>query len=119
MPYSRRVTVSIPAYDIPCSIFRLINTLTLDEDLEILQRGCFGYFQLGGECVNGPVGLLSGLIQRPMVLVYHFFSVAIYSIHLNFKQGSWADVPYNIWKSFTVLYTACVVILPYLLREAR
>ncbi|KAI9282469.1 squalene epoxidase-domain-containing protein [Umbelopsis sp. AD052] len=90
-----------------------------NEDLEILQRGCFGYFQLGGECVNGPVGLLSGLIQRPIVLVYHFFSVAFYSIHLNFKQGSWADVPYNIWKSFTVLYTACVVILPYLLREAR
>ncbi|KAH8548271.1 squalene epoxidase-domain-containing protein [Umbelopsis sp. PMI_123] len=90
-----------------------------NEELEILQHGCFGYFQLGGECVNGPVGLLSGLIQRPMVLVYHFFSVAFYSIYLNFKKGSWADVPRNIWKSVTVLYTACVVILPYLLREAR
>ncbi|GAB5592691.1 Squalene epoxidase [Umbelopsis nana] len=90
-----------------------------DEDLEILQRGCFGYFQLGGECVDGPVGLLSGLIQRPMVLVYHFFSVAFYSIYLNFKRGTWTDVPRNIWKTFTVLYTACVVILPYLLREVR
>lgn len=69
--------------------------------------------------MDGPVGLLSGLIQRPIVLVYHFFSVAFYSIYLNFKRGNWADVPRNIFKTFTVLYTACVVILPYLIREAR
>lgn len=33
---------------------------TSDEDLEVLREGCFKYFELGGECVGGPVSLLSG-----------------------------------------------------------
>lgn len=31
----------------------------LSEYLRCLRRACFSYFQLGGECVSGPVGLLS------------------------------------------------------------
>jgi squalene monooxygenase len=31
-----------------------------DELLRALQEGCFRYFQLGGRCVDDPVGLLSG-----------------------------------------------------------
>jgi len=31
-----------------------------DEKLWALQEGCFRYFQLGGRCVDDPVGLLSG-----------------------------------------------------------
>ena len=34
-------------------------TLTLSADLAILREGCFRYFELGGECVSGPVSLLS------------------------------------------------------------
>jgi squalene monooxygenase len=30
-----------------------------EPDLEILREGCFRYFELGGECIAGPVGLLS------------------------------------------------------------
>ena len=38
----------------------------LDTDnLEILREGCFKYFELGGECAEGPVSLLS--IVRPNV----------------------------------------------------
>ncbi|ORY99952.1 squalene epoxidase-domain-containing protein [Syncephalastrum racemosum] len=90
-----------------------------DADLAVLQRGCFEYFKLGGECVNGPVGLLSGLIQRPMVLVYHFFAVAFYSIWVEFKTGGWSQVPRNILRFFTVIYAACVTILPYLWSETQ
>ena len=35
--------------------------------------GCFGYFELGGECIGGPVSLLSGLRPSPALLFYHFF----------------------------------------------
>ncbi|KAI9007009.1 squalene epoxidase-domain-containing protein [Phycomyces nitens] len=90
-----------------------------NEDLAVLQRGCFRYFQLGGECINGPVGLLSGLVQRPSVLVYHFFSVAFYSIYCEFQRGGWANAHYSFIRMFTVLYTACVTILPYLFSEAK
>ncbi|KAL0084157.1 squalene epoxidase-domain-containing protein [Phycomyces blakesleeanus] len=90
-----------------------------DADLAVLQRGCFRYFQLGGECVNGPVGLLSGLIQRPSVLVYHFFVVAFYSIYCEFQRAGWANAHYSFIRIFTVLYTACVTILPYLFSETK
>ncbi|KAI8976764.1 squalene epoxidase-domain-containing protein [Pilobolus umbonatus] len=88
-------------------------------DLQVLQRGCFSYFQLGGECVNGPVGLLSGLIQRPMTLVYHFFAVAIYAIYLEMKRNGWSKFHMNVIMLFSVLYTACVTILPYLWSETK
>ncbi|KAI9471973.1 MAG: squalene epoxidase-domain-containing protein [Benjaminiella poitrasii] len=88
-------------------------------DLEILQRGCFAYFQLGGECVNGPVGLLSGLIQRPMILIYHFFSVAFYAIYIEMKRNGWQQFHKTLLMFFTVIFTACVTILPYLWSEMK
>jgi squalene monooxygenase len=35
----------------------------LGEELQVLQTGCFKYFECGGECVNGPVTLLSGFVS--------------------------------------------------------
>lgn len=32
----------------------------IDEYLTVLQNGCFKYFECGGDCVRGPVSLLSG-----------------------------------------------------------
>ena len=51
-----------------------------DPYLRVLQKGCFRYFQLGGQCIDGPVGLLAGITRQPFVLLYHFFSVALLSI---------------------------------------
>ena len=34
--------------------------LRIDECLAVLQNGCFKYFECGGECIRGPVSLLSG-----------------------------------------------------------
>jgi len=36
--------------------------ISQDEELQVLQTGCFKYFECGGECVNGPVSLLSGFV---------------------------------------------------------
>jgi squalene monooxygenase len=33
--------------------------LTVDDKLDVLRTGCFKYFERGGECVAGPVNLLS------------------------------------------------------------
>lgn len=34
----------------------------LGEELAILRRGCFKYFERGGDCITGPVSLLSGSV---------------------------------------------------------
>ncbi|KAF9954996.1 Squalene epoxidase [Mortierella alpina] len=39
-----------------------------DGNLLTLRNGCFSYFQMGGECIRGPVGLLSGLNRNTAAL---------------------------------------------------
>jgi squalene monooxygenase len=88
--------------------------------LRALQNGCFRYFQRGGKCVSEPCGLLSGLIKKPAVLVYHFFAVAFYAIWCRMSTGPLWRVPYVLGvESVVIVWTACVVIGPYLLAEVR
>ncbi|KAF9963635.1 Squalene epoxidase [Modicella reniformis] len=90
-----------------------------DEDLIVLRDGCFSYFKMGGECVAGPVGLLSGITRRRTVLVYHFYAVALHSIWLMFHRVTWADVPATFFRAFSVMWTACVVLLPVMWSECK
>ena len=90
-----------------------------DERLQILQEGCFRYFQLGGECVDGPVGFLSGVSKRPIMLFIHFFAVALYAIFLQFKKSKVLEYPSTAIKSIGVLGKACQVLFPVLGSELR
>lgn len=115
-----------------------------DAQLCALQRGCFAYFQRGGDCVDGPVGLLAGIIRQPLVLVYHFFSVAVLAMYLYVfepesvgavqvngghagngkvkgkgKNRDWLGVPVRLVTSWGVLWKACVVIVPYIWSELK
>ena len=47
---------------------------------EEMRQACFDYLRLGGIYAQGPISLLSGLNQRPSVLVIHFFMVALYGV---------------------------------------
>jgi squalene monooxygenase len=42
----------------PSSVFPL--TIASDDSLDALREGCFKYFELGGDCVEGPVSMLAG-----------------------------------------------------------
>ncbi|KAJ9195933.1 hypothetical protein DTO271D3_2215 [Paecilomyces variotii] len=88
-----------------------------DDNLKVLQRGCFRYFELG--IVEGPVGLLSGLVKQPLVLFWHFFVVAFLSIWVMISEAPLYMLPLNLLRSFAVFWTACVVIFPYILVEMK
>ncbi|KAL1967705.1 hypothetical protein VTN77DRAFT_2962 [Rasamsonia byssochlamydoides] len=88
-----------------------------DPKLRALQRGCFRYFQLG--MINGPVSLLAGLCKQPMVLFWHFFSVAFVSIWVMFTEAPLYRLPLTIFQAVAVLWTACVVIFPYIFAEMK
>lgn len=96
---------------------RLFNLPLTDPQLKKLQHGCFRYFQLGGACIDGPIGLLAGIIRRPFVLFYHFFSVALLAIWILLGQSTWFGMPGAILESVTVFSKACHVLLPVVWSE--
>ncbi|KAH7100953.1 SE-domain-containing protein [Auriculariales sp. MPI-PUGE-AT-0066] len=101
------------------------------EDLAVLRTGCFKYFELGGQCVEGPVSLLAGTNPSFATLFTHFFAVAFYSIWILFTHPV-VDVegakprrptplvyPFLFLRSISVFYTACLVFLPIMWAEMR
>ncbi|KZF22908.1 SE-domain-containing protein [Xylona heveae TC161] len=90
-----------------------------DPQLKVLQLGCFRYFCRGGPYVDEPVGLLAGIIHHPLILFYHFFAVAFYSIWILLSNSKASHLPIAILQSFAVFYKACVVIFPFIFAELR
>ncbi|KAJ7985598.1 hypothetical protein DPEC_G00353730 [Dallia pectoralis] len=90
-----------------------------DNSLHQLRKACFHYFKLGGECINGPIGLLSVLTPHPMTLIGHFFAVALYAIYFSFKSESWLTKPRALFTSGAVLYRACSVMFPLIYSEFK
>ncbi|XP_006830764.1 PREDICTED: squalene monooxygenase [Chrysochloris asiatica] len=90
-----------------------------DDSLHQLRRACFLYFKLGGECVAGPVGLLSVLSPNPFVLIGHFFAVTVYAVYFCFKSEPWISKPRAFFSSGAVLYKACSVIFPLIYSEMK
>ncbi|KAI0425352.1 squalene epoxidase [Xylaria sp. FL1042] len=86
-----------------------------DKNLAKLQRGCFAYFEMGWSA--DPMGFLGGLIQRPFLLGYHFFTVAFVAIWLDWKDTGLWKVPLLLWNAFSILWTAASVFLPIMLQE--
>lgn len=104
----------------------VINTLSIalyslfaadSSSLSILQKGCFHYFRMGGDCIAGPIGLLSGMTPKPSVLFYHFFKVAFFSCWMNFQEKGILGFPIALFQNTSALISACFVLLPPLLKE--
>eukprot|EP00123_Amoebidium_parasiticum_P009049 comp19192_c0_seq2/m.21911 comp19192_c0_seq2/g.21911 ORF comp19192_c0_seq2/g.21911 comp19192_c0_seq2/m.21911 type:complete len:267 (-) comp19192_c0_seq2:717-1517(-) len=90
-----------------------------DERLAVLREGCFKYFELGGECVDGPVSLLSALQPKPLKLISHFFSVALYGMYGQITSNGMLAMPVKAVQSVFVLKSACNVIFPLIWQEAK
>ncbi|KAI4130651.1 MAG: hypothetical protein LQ338_001628 [Usnochroma carphineum] len=90
-----------------------------DPQLRALQLGCFRYFQRGGSCVDGPVGLLAGIIRRPFVLFYHFFAVALLAMWIVVCESPVWRLPVAALSTVGLFWKACVVIFPYIWSEVR
>ncbi|KAE9964000.1 hypothetical protein BLS_008738 [Venturia inaequalis] len=89
-------------------------------NLKALQIGCFRYFQIGGNCVDGPVGLLAGIIRNPFVLFYHFFAVAFYAIWIQATMVNPIFAPFTlVFGGLSIIWTAICVIGPYIVSELK
>ncbi|KAM3510898.1 hypothetical protein MY11210_005436 [Beauveria gryllotalpidicola] len=94
-----------------------------DPQLHALRMGCFEYFRRG--YTDGPCGLLGGIIHRPVVLAYHFFSVAFLGIWMHVLETVTSGpgplgvlkAPLALIDAVLILAKACVVFLPLIWRE--
>uniref|UniRef100_A0A8C0FZP3 Squalene monooxygenase n=1 Tax=Chelonoidis abingdonii TaxID=106734 RepID=A0A8C0FZP3_CHEAB len=62
---------------------------------------------------------LYSLSPKPMVLIGHFFAVALYAVYFCFKSESWIMKPRAFFRSGAVLYRACSVIFPLICSEMK
>ncbi|CCH60395.1 hypothetical protein TBLA_0C05980 [Henningerozyma blattae CBS 6284] len=85
--------------------------------LRALQKGCFQYFQRGGDCVNTPVQFLAGVLPSPFKLTKVFFSVALYSILINFQEKGISGLPMALFEAIMIWVTAVKVFTPFLFKE--
>jgi len=79
-----------------------------------MRSACFGYFKLGGDCVAGPMSLLSGLQPNPLVLLYHFFLVALYGVYITLKPF---PTPAKILHAYRLLSAASWIVIPLMKGE--
>lgn len=115
--WSRKTSHSFVVNVLAQALYELFSAR--DDNLYLLKKACFNYFKLGGGCISGPVGLLSVLSPNPLVLIGHFFAVAIYATYFCFKSEPWITKPRAIFSSGAVLYRACSVIFPLFYSEVK
>ncbi|KAJ1826882.1 Squalene epoxidase [Coemansia sp. RSA 2599] len=93
------------------------------KELGLLREACFAYLARGSHYTMHPSGFLSGLFPNPLMLVYHFFSVALFAVKLRVLDRSTAytggSLPVRIFSAFYTLFVAACVILPFLWKELQ
>lgn len=72
--------------------------VSTDEHLEVLRVGCFKYFMLGGDCIQGPVSLLAGCVfNLPSKSIFH--SRSCRSSHANIFLHMTPLLPFLLFPS--------------------
>ncbi|KAJ2778335.1 Squalene epoxidase [Coemansia javaensis] len=87
--------------------------------LDLLREACFVYVSRGGLCTMHPAALLSGMLPSPLLLVFHFFAVALLAVYLRIADRSAGPLPRRVCSALHALYVAAAVILPPAWRELR
>lgn len=81
--------------------------------VESVRAACFGYFKLGGSCVEGPMSLLSGLTPSSYILLFHYVRVAIFGAY----QVLLPPTPARLLHAVKVLKAAWGIFAPLMSAE--
>lgn len=75
--------------------------------MKAMQQAIFSYFKIGPKATTTPICLLACIETNPLLLMYHFFYVAVYgSIQIMLKS------PLSFITAFRVVTTAASFFLP-------
>uniref|UniRef100_A0A6T6M4F5 Squalene monooxygenase n=1 Tax=Timspurckia oligopyrenoides TaxID=708627 RepID=A0A6T6M4F5_9RHOD len=82
---------------------------TDDASLQEMREACYDYLGMGGRCSNDPMCMLGGLSASPILLLVHFFAVAVYGcgrVLLPFPT------PGKLWNSWSLFRAAFNIVKP-------
>jgi len=83
-----------------------------------IRTACFRYLSNGGVCAAGPMGLLSGLCEKPWVLSTHFFLVVVFALRdFCLERGMGAVSPSALRDIYQMLHAGARILLPLLIKE--
>lgn len=85
-----------------------------DPVMPYMRDACFAYFQLGGRCAAGPIGLISGLSPNYYMLLAHFFAVALYACFRAVTPLPW---PSRVFLAVRLLKAATGIVMPLIAME--
>lgn len=84
-----------------------------------MQHGFIQYVQGGEENFAEPAWLMGGVVESPLLLFYHFFKVALFSIKLHLCKSTWLGLPVAIFQSFLVFSAAVAIIWRPIISELQ
>lgn len=108
--HSERVGVAATINILANALYQIFSSQ--DSNMDDMKSAVLGYFNLGGVCVSGPMGFLSGIDSRPYYLLVHFFAVAIYGFFIIFYAS-----PLSIILALNLIYKAVKLVLPIIGNE--
>jgi squalene monooxygenase len=82
-----------------------------------MQHGFVRYIQRQGSCAEVPAGLMGGIFHSPLLLFYHFFAIALYSMWLLLYESAISNLPFNILRCILVFGKAVALIWPFVVCE--
>ncbi|KAJ2067540.1 Squalene epoxidase [Coemansia sp. S155-1] len=88
-------------------------------DMCLLRDACFSYLSRGSFYTMHPSGFLSGLFPSPLLLLFHFFSVAILAVTMRLGDPKAGILPIRCLSAARTLWVAACVILPFMWRELQ
>lgn len=88
-------------------IFAADGTSQKEIDMDNMRDAVMNYFKMGGICVSGPIGFLSGLDPRPKYLLTHFFAVAFFGA---FRMLFPIMYPSKIYQAYSMIKSATLLV---------
>jgi squalene monooxygenase len=82
-----------------------------------MQRGFVRYIQRQGSYAEEPAGLMGGVLQSPLLLFYHFFAIALYSMWLLISDSPLSCLPLTMVRCMVIFAKAVALIWPFIICE--
>lgn len=111
--YTRRMPLS-STINILANALYAVFCATEDPALVDMRSACFSYLCAGGRRSYDPIAMLGGIKPYPLLLIVHFFAVAIYGCFITLFPF---PTPARFAKAYSIIRAAYKVVKPLIVAE--